>query len=165
MGDDQVMLSSPRRFAHCSRRREAACSSLPWREHPDRSARPAFRRCCPCAARQLVKYRLPSCSERASSSARATRASGIVMPVLLRTSSARSSSAIYRSIASSISPSRRRSFSRVKLFAFAFTALNLLPSIATMLASRRSMSRQRRRTARTPYEWRVRCRGGNRRSS
>ena len=48
---------------------------------------------------------------------------------------------MYLSIEASISPNRRRSFSRVKLLALALTALNLLPSIATMLASKRSMSR------------------------
>ncbi len=46
-------------------------------------------------------------------------------------------------MSASISPRRRLSFSRVKLFVFALTALNLLPSIATMLASRRSRPRQR----------------------
>ena len=58
---------SRRPFAHCSRRRGAACSLLPCRGHPDPSARPASRRCCPSAVRRPSEYWLPSCSERASS--------------------------------------------------------------------------------------------------
>ena len=65
----------------------------------------------------------------------------------------------------SISPRRRCSFSRVKLLVFALTALNLLPSIATMLASGDRCRGKARRTAGTPCGSQGRCPCGSRRSS
>ena len=97
-----------RHSARCSRRRGAACSSSPWRGQSgsvsETCVSPVLSMRCSMARR--ASRLLPVVRELLDRRATA-RASGGCMPVLVRTSSARSSSAMYRSIAASISPRRR----------------------------------------------------------